>query len=383
MSSDLTSFQSVGAGPPVTGVARVDARTKNLVKRLKPGDIAVIDHEDLDRVAAEGLAESGIVAVINAAACISGRYPNVGPLILARAGVAVVDSVGPRLTERVRDGAAVRIEGERILVDDEPFAVGRRQTTESMEALIELAKSTIGAELARFAENTLEYMQAEQYLLLDSPDVPDVGVPIRGRHVLIAVRGDQFREDLAALSAYIRDLRPVIIGVDGGADALLKAGHRPDLIVGDFDSVSTEALHCGAELIVHAYPDGRAPGASRLDAAGVPYSRFALTGTSEDVAMLLAYEKGADLIVAVGTHANLVDFLDKGRPGMASTFLTRLKVGAILVDAKGVNRLYQPRVRKLDLTMLVTAGLLVTLLVMAFSPPFRVFWRSLWAVWNQ
>jgi uncharacterized membrane-anchored protein len=205
---------------------------------------------------------------------------------------------------------------------------------------------------------------------------------MRGRHVLVVVRGDQFREDLRALAGYIRDLRPVLIGVDGGADALLAAGHRPDIIIGDFDSVSSAALRCGAELIVHAYPDGRAPGAARLEALGLPHTAFALAGTSEDIAMLLAYEKGAELIVAVGTHVSLVDFLDKGRPGMASTFLTRLKVGPILVDAKGVNRLYQPRVRKRDLTFLVVAAMLAILLVMAVSPPFRLFWRSLWLTWR-
>jgi uncharacterized membrane-anchored protein len=201
--------------------------------------------------------------------------------------------------------------------------------------------------------------------------------------VLIVVRGDQFKEDLAALNGYIHDLKPVIFAVDGGADAVLRAGHRPHVIIGDFDSVSTDTLHCGAQLIVHAFPDGRAPGAARLDEAGVEYTRFALTGTSEDIAMLLAYEKGAELIVAVGTHVSLADFLDKGRPGMASTFLTRLKVGPILVDAKGVNQLYQSRVRKRDITMLVVAAMLTLILIVALSPPFRLFWDSLWISFRE
>ena len=362
----------------ITGTARVDRRTKVLVQRLTVGDIAVIDHEDIDRVAAEGLVESGIVAVINASASISGRYPNVGPLLIVAAGIALVDNVGEDLLTSLADGQEITVLGADVVVNGEVLVHGTRQTLQSLDAELVAAKATIGAELARFAENTLEYVRAEQFLLLESPEVPDLLVDITGRHVLIVVRGDQFREDLAALAGYISDLRPVLIGVDGGADALLGNGYKPHIIVGDFDSVSTKALHCGAQLIVHAYPDGRAPGAQRLTEEGVAFSTMALAGTSEDVAMLMAHEKGAELIVAVGTHVNMVDFLDKGRPGMASTFLTRLKVGPILIDAKGVNKLYQPRLERRWIVMLVLAALSALMILMAVTPVYRVFWRSLW-----
>ena len=362
----------------ITGTARVDRRTKILIQRLTVGDIAVIDHEDIDRVAAEGLVESGIVAVINASASISGRYPNVGPLLIVAAGIALVDNVGEDLLTSLADGQEITVLGADVVVNGEVLVHGTRQTLQSLDAELVAAKATIGAELARFAENTLEYVRAEQFLLLESPEVPDLLVDITGRHVLIVVRGDQFREDLAALAGYISDLRPVLIGVDGGADALLGNGYKPHIIVGDFDSVSTKALHCGAQLIVHAYPDGRAPGAQRLTEEGVAFSTMALAGTSEDVAMLMAHEKGAELIVAVGTHVNMVDFLDKGRPGMASTFLTRLKVGPILIDAKGVNKLYQPRLERRWIVMLVLAALSALMILMAVTPVYRVFWRSLW-----
>jgi len=361
----------------VSGTARVDRRTKALVQRLMPGEIAFIDHEDIDRVAAEGLVESGVVAVVNAAASISGRYPNVGPMIIVAAGIVLIDRVGEEAA-RVIDGQSVRIVANEVLVNGAVVLRGARQTLQTLDAGLVAAKENIGTVLAQFAENTLEYVRAEQFLLLESPDVPDLSIDLTGRHVLIVVRGDQFREDLAALSGYISDLGPVLIGVDGGADALLTNGLRPHIIVGDFDSVSTKALHCGAQLIVHAYPDGRAPGAQRLVDEGVTFSTMALAGTSEDVAMLMAHEKGAELIVAVGTHVNLVDFLDKGRQGMASTFLTRLKVGPILIDAKGVNKLYQPRLERRWIVTLVLAALSVLMILMAVTPVYRVFWRSLW-----
>jgi uncharacterized membrane-anchored protein len=362
----------------VVGPARVDNRTKRLTRRLHPGDIAVIDHDDLDRLAAEELVEAQPGAVLNAGRSISGRYPNVGPLLVAAAGIPLIDDIGPDLMERLREGQVVRVEGPEIFCGAELVAKGTSQTLQSLEEQLDAAKRAVGDELQRFAENTLEYLRQERHLLTDSPELPDIGVDLRGRDVLVVVRGLDYRADLAALRAYISEMRPVLIGVDGGADALLEAGHRPDLVIGDFDSVSDAALDSGAELVVHAYPGGHAPGAARLDAAGRSYRLFEAAGTSEDVAMVLAYEKGAELIVAVGTHASLVEFLDKGRAGMASTFLVRLKVGPILVDAKGVNRLYRSRVRRSDMLFLVGAALAAMLVVVFVSDPLQVFLRAFW-----
>jgi len=363
----------------VVGRARVDRRTKNLIPRLQPGEVAVIDHQDLDRVAAEGLILAKAGAVVNAARSSSGRYPNLGPLLLAAAGIPVVDDVGLGVLTAVREGQLLEVEGTEVRRGDEVVAKGVRHTLESLEAQLETARQSLGDELERFAENTLEYLRRERHLLTDSPVLPDLAVDLAGRHVLIVVRGgSDARADLGALSAYIKEIRPVMIGVDGGGDVLLEAGHRPDLIVGDFDSVSTEALHVGSQLIVHAYPGGSAPGASRLVDLGLAYTTFEAAGTSEDVAMLLAYEKRAELIVAVGTHASMVEFFDKGRAGMASTFLVRLKVGPILVDAKGVSRLYQSRVRTSDVVLLVVAALFAMIMMVAVAQPLHVFVRALW-----
>jgi len=359
-----------------TGRARVDRRTKNLIKRLEPGDIAVVDHEDLDRIAAEGLIEARVSGVVNATRSISGRYPNVGPLLLAAAGIVLLDDVGSEVMDDLVEGQMVRLEGAELWVGPALVASGQRQTLQSLEAAYESAKVAMGDELERFAENTLEYMRRERNLILDSPDLPELRIDLTGRHVLIVVRGHDYKEDLNALrNTYVREVRPVLIAVDGGADALLDVGLRPDVIIGDFDSVSDPALRCGAELIVHAYAGGKAPGAERLDVLGLEYSLFPAGGTSEDIAMLLAYEKRAKLIVAVGTHASMVEFLDKGRAGMASTFLTRLKVGPILVDAKGVSRLYESRLRKRDLVLFLLAALVVFGVIVGIVVP-QVFLDS-------
>src|SRR5437868_9012999 len=364
----------------VVGPARVDRRTKRLSRRLHPGDIAVIDHEDRDRVAAEELVQAHPGAVVNAARSISGRYPNVGPLLVAAAGIPLIDDVGTEIMDAVREGQVLRVDGAEIRRGDEVIAKGTAQTLQSLEERVEAAKRFMGDELEAFAENTLEYLRQERHLLTDSPALPDVPVDLSERHVLVVVRGLDYRADLAALRGYISDMRPVLVGVDGGADALLEVGLRPDIVIGDFDSVSDAALDTGAQLIVHAYPGGHAPGAQRLEEAGRPYTVFEAAGTSEDIALLLAYEKGAELIVAVGTHASVVDFLDKGRAGMASTFLVRLKVGPVLVDAKGVNRLYRSQVRRSDMALLVGAALFAMVVMVLVAEPLHLFLRGFWFV---
>lgn len=347
--------------PGTTGVARLDRRTKRLTSRLKPGDIAVIDHVDIDRVSADALVGCGVAAVVNAAPSTSGRYPNLGPEILLAAGIPLLDSVGTEVFGCVQEGDVVRVHEDGLYADSHAgprlLVAGTAQDAESIGAAMAEARAGLATQLEAFAANTMEYLLKERDLLLDGVGVPDITTAIEGRHVLIVVRGYDYREDLAVLRSYIREYRPVLLGVDGGADALLEAGLVPDLIVGDMDSVSDEALSSGAEVVVHAYADGRAPGLERVQDLGVPAVLFPAAGTSEDVAMLLADEKGASLIVAVGTHATLVEFLDKGRQGMASTFLTRLRVGGKLVDAKGVSRLYRRQISVWSLLVLVLATL--------------------------
>jgi len=361
----------------VTATARLDRRTKNLATRLRPGDIAIIDHIDLDLTGADALAGRGVAAVVNVAQSISGRYPNRGPQLLIEAGIPLIDDVGPEVFDRVTEGQTVRLEGDTLYVGEQVVAKGRQQDADTVAAAMAEAKTKVSAEIEAFATNTLEYIKHEYPLLIDGIGIPDLRTKLDGRDVLVALRGYHHREDIAALRSYIRDRKPAMVGVDGGADALIEAGYRPDLIVGDMDSVSDMALQCGAEIVVHAYPDGRAPGLPRVKALGLDPRVCAAAGTSEDIALLIADELGASLIVAVGMHHTAVEFLDKGRAGMASTFLTRLRVDDKIVDAKGVSRLYQSRISAKAIIPLVLAAAVTIVVAMLVLPAGQIFLRYL------
>jgi uncharacterized membrane-anchored protein len=359
--------------PRVVGVARVGPRTKDLAKRIGRGEIAVIDHRDLDRIAAESLLAAGVAAIVNADHSISGRYPNGGPERVVAARVPLLDAVGGAVMHTLRDGEVVELRDDALWRNGEKLAGGELLTADEVDHRMEQARLRIGTELRSFARNTLEFIDKEAEHSFEPIELPPLSTKIRGRHALVVVRGLDYKHDLRALRPYIREYRPVLIAVDGGADALIDDGRTPDIIIGDFDSLSPVALHCGAELVHHVHPDGRAPGLERLHEAGVHYEPFVAEGTSEDAALLLAFEAGAELIVAVGTHASMVEFLDKGRRGMASTFLTRLRLGPMLVDAKGVSRLYHGRVRQRDMLLLVVSAVAAMVAMVYASHSLRVF----------
>ena len=369
--------------PGIVAVARVDSRTKVLVKRLAPGDIAIIDHADLDRVSADELIACKVAAVVNVTKSVTGRYPNLGPRLLLDAGIPLVDDVGREVLTRVTEGTVVRLDGAILYSGDQVVAKGVLQDEATLRKAIDDANAGVPTQIDSFAANTLEFLRRERDLLTNGVPVPELATKMDGKHVLVVVRGYRYREDLRALRPYIREYRPVLLAVDGGADALLEAGYRPQLIIGDMDSVSDDALVSGAELVVHAYQDGHAPGLSRLESLGLDAVRLPAAGTSEDVALLVADACGASLIAVVGTHWTLEEFLDKGRPGMASTFLTHLRVGGKLVNARGVHQLYQSRISGWALLVLVLAAVF-TLVVAVFSSPagpilgnyFSVTWHT-------
>jgi uncharacterized membrane-anchored protein len=323
----------------LAGPARLGRRTKLLSRRLVPGEIAVIDHPGLDRVSAEELVAAGVAAVLNCAPSLSARYPNAGPLVLARAGVPLVDLPDDGLFARCADGERIELHAGEVRGAGGLLARGRELGLAELQATLLERRARIDGALARFARNTLERLRDEHELVWAPLELPALATDLRERPALVAVRGGGYLEDLRALDSWIGDARPVLVAVDGAAEALLACGLRPDVIVGDMDSASDQALACGAELVVHGYLDGRAPGRERLRRLGLEHAVARLPGTSEDLALLLAAEQGASLIVSVGSQLNLVELLDRGREGASSAFLTRLRIAELLVDAKGISRL--------------------------------------------
>jgi uncharacterized membrane-anchored protein len=354
-----------------TGPARLDRRTKNLVRRLEPEDVAIIDHTDLDRVSAEELLESGVRVVVNVAHSQTGRFPNPGPLLLVRGGVRLIDAPEAELFDQVSEGELLTVRGASIFRNGTCVASGRALEAEELAEALAEQQQWVTEALEAFADNTMRYLREEGRFLSEGIAFPAMQTRFRDRHALVVARGPGHKRDLRIVRPYIRDFKPVLVGVDGGADALLEAGYKPHVIVGDMDSVSDRALCSGAELLIHAYHGGEAPGAARAERLGLTYEIVPATGISEDVALLLAFEKGAELIVAVGTHFNMIEFLERNRAGMSSTFLTRLRVGELLIDARGVSRLVSRQVGVWPLLAFTAAGLGAIVAAVLVSPDLR------------
>jgi len=252
---------------------------------------------------------------------------------------------------------------------------GRIVSREHIDNMMERAKNNLENELGEFIDNTLEYAKKEKKFIIQGLDLPELNAKISNRHVLVVIRGKNYKEDLMAIKSYIKEMNPVLIGVDGGADALLECGLIPDLVIGDMDSVSDKCLRVSKEIIVHGYVNGRAPGYDRVASLNLKGKIIYAPGTSEDIALLLAHQMGAELIVAVGSHSNMIDFLEKGRKGMASTFLSRLKIGSILIDAKGVSQLYTNHIKPRYIVGLIISAFLPLAIVLALSTPLQQLFR--------
>ncbi|WP_432409484.1 putative cytokinetic ring protein SteA [Wukongibacter sp. M2B1] len=352
----------------IESIAKKDRKTKNLVKRLNNGEIAVISHKDIDEIAALSLVEKKPRAIINTKQSISGKYPNGGPAILLEAGITMIDMEDEKVFDLIDENSKIRISQNKVFNNSKYIGKGTILTSEIVSKKTEDAKNNLEIVLEDFIENTLEYAKNEKSLILGKIEIPKVNINIEDRHVLVVVRGKDYKKDLLAIRTYIEEVKPVLIGVDGGGDALLEFGYIPDIVIGDMDSVSDDCLKLCKEIIVHAYSNGRAPGVERIENQGLEYKLFPSPGTSEDIAMLLAYEKGADVIVAVGTHTNMIDFLEKGRKGMSSTFLVRLKIGSKLIDAKGVNKLYKERIKPIHLFSVFMSSLIPIIVIALLSP---------------
>ncbi|MGH3872416.1 MAG: putative cytokinetic ring protein SteA [Pseudonocardiaceae bacterium] len=369
--------------PGLTGLARVDRRTDTLVRRVGPGDIVVLDQVDLDRRTADALVAAGVAGVVNAAPSISGRFPNLGPEILVRAGIVLLDGVGPEVM-RVKDGARLRLYEGRVYLGDTELAGGTEQTVDSIADLMIEAKSGLSAQLEAFSANTIEFLRHERALIIDRVGVPEVAVPIHGREVLVVAAGYNHTDDLAELKHFIHEYHPVLIGVEAGADALHAAGYRPHLIVGDPRQVKTGTLKAADEVVVPAQPDGFAPGLERIQDLGIGAVTFPAMSNPEDLALLLAEAHGAALVITVGFQATLHEFLDRGRSGSnPSTFLTRLRLGSKLVDGHAVAALYRSRVSAGAVLLIVLAAVVAVVAALLVSNIGGAYGLLISDTWND
>jgi uncharacterized membrane-anchored protein len=368
--------------PGVIGIARVDRRTGDLLRRVGPGDIVVFNQLDLDRRTADALVAADVAGVVNAAASISGRFPNLGPEILVSAGIPLIDGVGTAALHDVKEGARLRLYEGTVYAGERELAQGTQQTPESIADQMIEAKAGMSAQLEAFSANTIEFLRRERTMILDGIGVPELYVPMKDREVLVVAPGHGHAEDLRRLRRYIKEHHPILIGVESGADTLRATGYKPQVIVGDPDGIRTETLMCGAEVVVPAHTDGHAPGLERVQDLGIGAVTFPASGNPEDLALLIADTHGASLVVTVGSQATLAEFLDRGRSGSnPSTFLTRLKLGSRLVDGRAVATLHRARVPTSAVLLLVLAVLFALLVALAVSHAGQVYLHWLVGAW--
>ncbi len=373
-----------GARPGVVGTARVDRDIDRLLRRVCPGDIAVLDVLDLDRITADALVEADIAAVVNASPSVSGRYPNLGPEVLLANGVALIDETGPEVFKKIKDGAKVRLHDGGVYAGDRRLIKGTERSDHDIADLMQEAKSGLVAHLEAFAGNTIEFIRSESPLLIDGIGIPDIDVDLRRRHVVVVADEPTATEDLRALKPFIKEYQPVMIGVGSGADVLRKAGYRPQIIVGDPEQISTDALKCGAQVVLPADADGHAPGLERIQDLGVGAMTFPAAGSAADLALLLADHHGAALLVTAGHSANIETFFDRTRQhSNPSTFLTRLRVGEKLVDAKAVATLYRNRISGGAIALLVLTMLIATIVALWVSRTDALVLHWIVSYWNR
>jgi uncharacterized membrane-anchored protein len=376
--------RSSASRPGVVGTAQVDRDLERLLRRVGPGDIVVLDARDLDRVTADALVDAGVAAVINASPSISGRYPNLGPEVLVANGVILIDDTGQEVFKKVKDGARIRVHDGAVYSGDRRLIVGTERGDQEISELMHEAKNGLVAHLEAFAGNTIEFIRSESPLLIDGIGIPDIDLDLNHRHVVIVGEEDSAAEDLKSLKPFIKEYQPVLVGVGTGADVLRKAGHRPQLIVGDPEKMTVDVLRCGAQVVLPADADGHAPGLDRIQDLGIGAMTFPAAGSATDLALLLADHHGAALIVTAGHTATIEEFFDRTRArSNPSTFLTRLKVGHKLVDAKGVATLYRSRISAGAIAFLVLAMLVAIIVALWVSRTDHAVLDWIASYWNR
>lgn len=376
-----TRQRPVDTPPGLRAQARVDRRVRPLLSRLSAGCVVVIDQADLDRATAQSLVDAGVAAVVNASPYLSGRYPALGPQLLADAGTVLVEGVGPEVFAQISDGQTIRLHEGTLYVGERAVASGRVLGPEEIAADMAAAQTGLASQLESFTLNSAELLRLEPDLLLHGQGLPEVRALAAGRPAVVAIAAHDTGAELRQLRGYLKDARPALVGVDRGADLLRKAGHQPHLVVVDArtedrDLPSAAVLKAAREVIVRVDPGGTAA-AERIERLGVRPRCVETTLTAEDVALLLATAGEASLIVGVGLRATLEDFLDHEHAAPTSTWLTRLRVGPLLVDATAVPRLYSGRLRPRHLFLAILVGLLALAAAIAVTPVGQEWWDEI------
>ncbi len=357
------------ARPGLTGTARVDRHTRQLLARLRPGDVAIVDHLDLDRATAQALVDSGVVAVVNAGAMISGRHANLGPELLVAAGVLVLDGAGQAALQ-IREGTLVRLHEGELFSGDTVLASGEPLDAAAVTTQMQAARRGMVAQLATFTHNSTEFLQREESLLLHGEGLPGLPSKLSGRPVVVVAPGADSASELKGLRSFVREQRPVLIGVAEGVQLILDAGWTPDVLVldGHAQTPSATWLSAAGQVVIRVEPGAPRSATEHVERMGVRPSRIETSATAEDVALLLTRSCDAPLVVAAGLDASLEEFLDSRRHGLAGAFLTRLSLGPRLVDASTVPALYSGRVRPRHLLLLLLVGLVVLAAALSVTP---------------
>lgn len=350
----------------LSGVVRVDARARKLAARMEPGDIAVIDFRDLDRATAQAFVAAGASAVLNAAESMTGRYPNLGPLVLLEAGITLVDDLGPDVMTLLEGNKVVIKDGE-VIHKGKTVATGKRMTVEAVREATSIAREGFATQIQAFAATTGEYLERESALLMSGSGLPELSISLEDRVVVVVLDDKDSPAQLRAARAWLNDTHPLVIAVDGGAEIAAQARLKPSVIVGDMEIITEKQLRSGAELIVGS-GDQHTAGADRLKRMGLDYHTVTTAASAADIAILLATMAGAKAVVTAGEHATFDDFLDRGRNGMAAAFFTRLRAGGKLIALPAVAATYKPRVR-LPIFVLLIVSAMVALGAALFTTP--------------
>lgn len=359
--------------PGLVGTARVERRTRALLPRLRPGDVAVVEHVDMDRATAQALIDADVAAVVNAAPMISGRYPNLGPQLLVEAGVLLVDGVGVAALGAIGEGRSVRLHEGEVYAGEEVVARGREVDAATVAAELDRARTGLVTQLETFTHNSTEFLRREQDLLLHGRGVPRLDTRIAGRPVVVVVRGAEHEQELARIKPFLREQHPVLVGVGAGAEVLRAAGFKPDVVVldaraEDAELPSAKTLRSARDVVVRVDRGADRSQVDSIERLGVRPKRFESAATPEDAGLILADAGEAAVIVGVGMHATIDELLDRQRSGLASTYLTRLKVGPRLVDATAVPSLYSGRVRPWHVLVVLLAGLVALAAAVSVTP---------------